>query len=434
MNSYLCYTGMAPQQEDLRFRGQRDIDSELNPPKGIQCVGINGNWYDVTNFITKHPGGPIIEKFIGQDATVVFNASRHSPNILKNRKPVGTYTLHFKHPADKDFEQLIEKYDQLGFYETDWTFYAKKILLVYSFLALGFYSIIWHHDLWYMRVLGGTCLAFHFQQSGFVTHELMHSQIFRTNRKLDRLFGTLIGTIGFGMSAHWWQDEHILHHGLTNTVDLATKWIDPQMWESVWAQNEKMFPLFSGLLHYCLIRIQHITFVPVVILCGRVEILLDSYSLERRWYEWLAVTAHWTWMIYLLSWLPTWSMVFQVYAVACCVEGVFHFQLILSHYCKAFVNLNDLHKSSWYLFQVAANMNIDTYWWLDWYYGGLNFHIEHHLFPKLARQHLRQVAPDVEAICKKHGIEYDSNSFFMCLIKTLSHLRKSAVHYKLEFH
>ena len=422
---------MAPQEGEPRLRVHEDYEEPI-PPEGKQCVGINGYWYDVTHFIPKHPGGPIIERFVGKDATTVFNAFRHSEDLLKHRKPVGAYKIPVRHPADQDFEELVAKFEKLGYYKTDWSFYVKKLTFVYSLLAIAFYSVINLHHLWYMRIVGGAALAFFWQQSGFVMHELMHSQVFRTNRTFDRLFGTLIGTIGFGMSAHWWQDEHILHHGMTNTVDLVRQLVDPQMWEAVWAQNKKMFPLFGGILQYCLIRIQHITFVPVVIICGRVEILLDSYWWERRWYEWCAIAAHWAWMIYLLSWLPTWSYVFQVYAVACMVEGVFHFQLILSHYCKAFLEVDDFHKSSWYVFQVASNMNIDTYWWLDWYYGGLNFHIEHHLFPKMARRNLRRVAPYVEAICKKHDIEYDNNSFMCCLGKTLEHLKKTGKLFKLD--
>ena len=46
-------------------------------------------------------------------------------------------------------------------------------------------------------------------------------------------------------------------------------------------------------------------------------------------------------------------------------------------------------------------MNLEAPKWMDWYYGGLNFHIEHHLYPKLARNHLREAGQYVKAVCDK---------------------------------
>ena len=403
-------------------------DQPLDPER--KHVGVDGKWYDVTDFIERHPGGPVIEMFIGKDATHVFHAYGHR-NVLKYRKPVGTYTMPARHPADEDFDKLLMMFKEKGYFETDLWFYVCKISVCFSLLALTFASVIFSDRSW-VHYLGAVSLAFFWQQIGFVMHEFMHTQVFRRRLK-DRAGGVCLGTVFFGMSASWWQDEHIYHHAMTNTVDVAQKFVDPQMWESVWAQNEKLFPLFRGALAHFFIRIQHFTFVPMVVMFGRIEILLDSYRLERRWYEWLAIIAHWIWMVTLLSLLPTWREVIIFYTIAAFVEGIFHFQLILSHYAKAFLSVSEFHKSSWYVMQVLSNLNIDTPWWQDWYYGGLNYHIEHHLFPTMARKYLRDAAPYVQAVCKKHGIDYDMCSFTQAMFKTLEHLKVTGDHYTLEF-
>ena len=121
-----------------------------------------------------------------------------------------------------------------------------------------------------------------------------------------------------------------------------------------------------------------------------------------------------------------------MYFIAAFVEGMFHFQLILSHYCRLFMDVEDFHETSWYEYQILSNMNITTTPLLDWYYGGLNFHIEHHLFPTMARKKLRDAAPYVIDICKRHNIDYESRSFMGCLTMTLSHLKKAGAHYKLD--
>ena len=44
--------------------------------------------------------------------------------------------------------------------------------------------------------------------------------------------------------------------------------------------------------------------------------------------------------------------------------------------------------------------------WLSWYLGGLNFQIEHHLFPKICHVHYPDLAPIVEQVCRQHNVRY----------------------------
>jgi linoleoyl-CoA desaturase len=43
---------------------------------------------------------------------------------------------------------------------------------------------------------------------------------------------------------------------------------------------------------------------------------------------------------------------------------------------------------------------------LNWYLGGLNHQIEHHLFPKVCHVHYAALSPIVEAVCRQHGVRY----------------------------
>lgn len=42
-------------------------------------------------------------------------------------------------------------------------------------------------------------------------------------------------------------------------------------------------------------------------------------------------------------------------------------------------------ETEWYMMQLRTTMNVDTPAWLDWVHIGLQFQIEHHLFPRLPR-------------------------------------------------
>jgi fatty acid desaturase len=56
--------------------------------------------------------------------------------------------------------------------------------------------------------------------------------------------------------------------------------------------------------------------------------------------------------------------------------------------------------------------------------GGLNHQIEHHLFPSIARPHLRTIAPPVAAYCAAQGIPYTQTSLVMAYRHVLRHLNQ----------
>jgi fatty acid desaturase len=56
--------------------------------------------------------------------------------------------------------------------------------------------------------------------------------------------------------------------------------------------------------------------------------------------------------------------------------------------------------------------------------GGLERQIEHHLFPALPPRRLRQIAPEVQAICEKHGVAYKTASWGKTLRKVFGHVAR----------
>jgi linoleoyl-CoA desaturase len=69
-------------------------------------------------------------------------------------------------------------------------------------------------------------------------------------------------------------------------------------------------------------------------------------------------------------------------------------------------------------------------WFLTWYLGGLNFQIEHHLFPKICHVHYPALSPIVEATCQAHGIRHNSHRTMRRAIRShvrwLRHLGRAA--------
>jgi len=74
--------------------------------------------------------------------------------------------------------------------------------------------------------------------------------------------------------------------------------------------------------------------------------------------------------------------------------------------------------------QVLTSCNVKGSPLVDFWYGGLNYQIEHHLFPTMPRNKLRQARPIVKAFCKEHGIAYCETSMLQSYKEILRFLHQ----------
>jgi linoleoyl-CoA desaturase len=68
-------------------------------------------------------------------------------------------------------------------------------------------------------------------------------------------------------------------------------------------------------------------------------------------------------------------------------------------------------RGAWYAMQVEATNNFEVSRPLSVLCGGLDHQIEHHLFPRLPPERLRQIAPAVRAACERFGVRYQTASW-----------------------
>ena len=108
------------------------------------------------------------------------------------------------------------------------------------------------------------------------------------------------------------------------------------------------------------------------------------------------------------------------------ITGIQHVQFCLNHFSSS-VYVGTPIGNDWFQTQTSGTLNITCSEWMDWFHGGLQFQIEHHLFPRLPRVQLRKVSPFVKDLCKKHGLNYDTASFLKANELTLRTLRNAAL-------
>jgi linoleoyl-CoA desaturase len=79
-------------------------------------------------------------------------------------------------------------------------------------------------------------------------------------------------------------------------------------------------------------------------------------------------------------------------------------------------------RGEWYRMQVEANDNVQVPPLVSLLCGGADHSIEHHLFPRLPPNRLREIAPQVQRICEEHGVEYRTTGWGRGLVNLLLRL------------
>ncbi|MES1917538.1 MAG: hypothetical protein MHM6MM_009251 [Cercozoa sp. M6MM] len=158
-----------------------------------------------------------------------------------------------------------------------------------------------------------------------------------------------------------------------------------------------------------------------------------------RGLEILSLCFFWVWNLSLMTLVPggVWTKIsFLLLSHAAC--GIIHMQITLSHFAMpshsgatVFTQPDEKGRvdPAWFIkMQLHTSLDVDCYRWLDWFHGGLQFQVAHHIFPRIPRHQLRHLREKhLLPLCEKHGLTYHSLSFLDCLIYTLKHLREQAV-------
>lgn len=135
------------------------------------------------------------------------------------------------------------------------------------------------------------------------------------------------------------------------------------------------------------------------------------------------------WAVGIPLWLHPVGTVAAVFALASATLGVVLAVVFQLAHCVSeaeFPGAGAMAESDWATHQVAATLDFARgNRALCWYLGGLNFQVEHHLFPKVSHVHYPAIAPIVESTCRDMGVAYRSHpTLFAALVSHVRWLRQ----------
>ena len=271
------------------------------------------------------------------------------------------------------------------------------------------------------QLVTAVALAVVFGQVGLVSHELAHRQIFG-GRRLSEGVGRLVGNLGIGLGYGWWQDKHTRHHANPNHEEFDP---DVQAELFVWSQDQadraRGLPAFFG-------RYQAFLFYPVLLLealnlhYGSVRALLRP-STKHRVLEGVLLAAHFVLYLGVVFVVldPLQAVVFIVIQ-----QGLFGVYLgcIFAPNHKGMPTLKKGEKLDFLRKQVLTSRNVRGGAFTDLALGGLNYQIEHHLFPNMPSPHLAKAQPIVRDYCAEIGVPYHETGFVRSHAEALTHLHR----------
>jgi fatty acid desaturase len=320
-----------------------------------------------------------------------------------------------------DYAGLARHVKQAGLMKRRPLYYTIKISINFLLLAGGWAAFALIGPSWWQMLIA-VFLAVMFTQTGFLGHDAGHQQI-ADSKRLNDLLGRLHGTLLVGFSYNWWISKHNRHHAHPNQIDR-----DPDIGGSAIIFTDTQAHARTGIAAW-LGRRQAWLFFPMLLLEGfnlhiagiRTLLSRTNHPPKSRLTEAAMLTTHTGGYLTAVFWVlsPPQAVCFLLLQ-----QGLFGLYMGCSfapnHKGMPIFAKHD--KIDYLRRQVLTSRNIRGGRLTDLALGGLNYQIEHHLFPSMPRPSLRHVQTLVQAHCTQHGITYHETSLANSYAQVLRHL------------
>ena len=318
-----------------------------------------------------------------------------------------------------DYAELSQRVRTAGLLERRTGYYVAKFALTLGAFAAGWVAFALIGASWW-QLLTAVVLGVLSTQVAFLGHDAGHKQVART-RRMSRLIGLVHGNLAVGLSFGWWLDKHNRHHAHPNHAEL-----DPDV--------EPAGPLVflagqdagrRGLAAWAT-RHQAFLFFPVLLLEGlnlhvaSIQALRER-PLGARWVEGSLLAVHLTAFVAAPFLVLTFWQALAFLAIHQAVFG-FYMGCSFAPNHKGMPALTPEEEADYLRRQVLTARNIRGGRFVDLLLGGLNYQVEHHLFPSMPRPNLRHLQPLVREFCAEKGIRYVETGLLDSYRQVLRHL------------
>jgi fatty acid desaturase (delta-4 desaturase) len=385
---------------------------------------LEGIVYNLREFSKVHPGGSnIVNIFGGKDATIHYYMLHPHNKIRTNI--LGRYKVREARDArdardDNDlgyqgyilntsiFNELKENIkktvpNQYANYE----WWIKAYAIIFTEVYIEYYNYIYGYALHRSIILGflmamiGLCIQ----------HDANHGAVSR-NEITNRLWGYTQDWIG-GSSLLWKHHHVLLHHAYTNVLES-----DPDITTDILRLHKdikyKPFHYWQKIYLWFLLLLLPINW--------HFTEFFDLYNMKHMSHKISSMATnemHIGLLMRILFYIrfyiipiylhPSFYTVLNI-CVSLAVGGIYlGVNFIISHNFEGVLNNSAKAKETkidWAISQIKSSSSVGGRL-LGFFHGGLNYQIEHHLFPRISHVHYHKMKPVIQEWCKKHNIKYN---------------------------
>lgn len=301
-----------------------------------------------------------------------------------------------------DFRDVAKQVREAGLLERSRTFYISLLAgLAVATAALIVGSVLLGAS-WFQLLIAvgvGIVLA----QFAFISHEASHRQVFASGKANDWL-GRVLAAGVVGMSHQWWMTKHSRHHANPNQIGR-----DPDIQVDTISFLPEDAAASRGFIRWITQR-QGWLFFPLLLLEGAnlhvhsIRSLTERRPIDHRLLELALILGRFAVIAVVLLLIMPIGMAAAFFGVQLAVFGVILGASFAPNH-KGMPTVGREEKLDFFAKQVRTSRNIRGRFSTA-VMGGLNYQIEHHLFPSIARPRLRAASKIVRAHCEANGIPY----------------------------
>jgi len=345
----------------------------------------------------------------------------------------------------------------MGMFKSSKPFYAYKCAFNMCMWATAVAMVLFS-DSAVVHIASALLLGLFWQQCGWLAHDFLHHQVF-TKRKYGDLVGVFWGNLMQGFSMQWWKNKHNGHHAVPNlhNSSLESQDGDPDIdtmpvlaWSLKQAQSFRELNADgkdSSFVKYA-IKFQAFTYFPILLL-ARISWLNESFKtayglgastenakveMERKGLQYpvlekIGIALHHTWMLALTTGFGRWSISYSLmyFFISTCSSGFF-LALVFGLGHNGMAVYDATTRPDFWKLQVTTSRNITgghgiPQWFVDWFCGGLQYQVDHHLFPMMPRNNMAKCHKLVESFCKEWDVQYHEADIWDGTVEVLQHLQ-----------
>ncbi|PQJ08952.1 acyl-CoA desaturase [Flavipsychrobacter stenotrophus] len=325
----------------------------------------------------------------------------------------------------------------------DWRLYIKSLILILSALALYFYLLTYSYSLPIGMILSSV-LGFVLSGIGFnIMHDANHGS-YSSKKWVNDLMGLTLNALG--SNAFIWKQKHnIIHHTYTNVDgiddDIAKSPLIRQSSTQVWKPLHRIQHIYLWVI-YALSSILWI-FVTDFVKYGTRKIYtteLKNMTFKEHFIFWFSKALY----IFFYIIIPIaivgsqrWLVGFICMHITLGLSLAVVFQLahVVEETEFEFCGDDDVViENEWAIHQLRTTANFAPgNLFITWFVGGLNYQIEHHLFPRISHVHYPALSKIIQAKCVEFGIQYNSiPTMGSAIASHYRHMRSLGVGLKME--